>query len=62
MEGYIPNNRVDHFKDRLKEGSVYTMEQFVLSDAKKNIQNSGPSIQNEIYAAYTNDRNISSSG
>ena len=35
MERYIPNNRVEQFKDKLKEGSVYTIEQFVLSDAKK---------------------------
>ena len=35
MEGYIPNNRVEQFKDKLKEGSVYTIEQFVLCDAKK---------------------------
>ncbi|CAM0882640.1 unnamed protein product [Alopecurus aequalis] len=35
MEGCIPNNRIDQFKEQLKEGSVYTFEQFVLSDARR---------------------------
>ena len=35
MEGTIPGNRVDQFRARLKEGSVYTIEKFNLYDAKK---------------------------
>ncbi|KAM0842445.1 hypothetical protein ACQ4PT_058344 [Festuca glaucescens] len=35
MEGVIPGNRVDQFKDQLKEGSVYTIDKFDLFDPKK---------------------------
>ena len=35
MEGTIPGNRVDQFRARLKEGSVYMIEKFNLYDAKK---------------------------
>ena len=35
MEGTIPGNRVDQFRARLREGSVYTIEKFNLYDAKK---------------------------
>jgi hypothetical protein len=35
MEGYIPANIIDQFRDDLNEGSVYTVEQFLLSDAKR---------------------------
>ncbi|KAM0859116.1 hypothetical protein ACQ4PT_047401 [Festuca glaucescens] len=34
MEGYVPSNRIDQFKSQLKQGSVYTFEQFGLSDAR----------------------------
>jgi hypothetical protein len=35
MEGYIPSNVIDQFRDDLNEGSVYTVEHFLLSDAKR---------------------------
>ncbi|KAM0838466.1 hypothetical protein ACQ4PT_060966 [Festuca glaucescens] len=35
MEGLVPGNRVDQFKDQLKEGCVYTIDKFDLSDPKK---------------------------
>ncbi|KAM0879376.1 hypothetical protein ACQ4PT_034288 [Festuca glaucescens] len=35
MEGVVPGNRVDQFKDQLKEGSVYTIDKFDLYDPKK---------------------------
>ncbi|KAM0906765.1 hypothetical protein ACQ4PT_016570 [Festuca glaucescens] len=34
MEGYVPSNRIDQIKSQLKQGSVYTFEQFGLSDAR----------------------------
>ncbi|KAM0829556.1 hypothetical protein ACQ4PT_066801 [Festuca glaucescens] len=35
MEGVVLGNRVDQFKDQLKEGSVYTIDKFDLYDPKK---------------------------
>ncbi|KAM0851844.1 hypothetical protein ACQ4PT_052162 [Festuca glaucescens] len=35
MEGLVPGNRVDQFRDQLKEGSVYLIEKFDLYDPRK---------------------------
>lgn len=35
MEGLVPGNRVDQFRDQLKEGCVYTIDNFDLYDPKK---------------------------
>ncbi|KAM0911771.1 hypothetical protein ACQ4PT_013250 [Festuca glaucescens] len=35
MEGVVPGNRVDQFRDKLKEGSIYTIDKFDLYDPKK---------------------------
>ncbi|XP_051187418.1 uncharacterized protein [Lolium perenne] len=35
MEGLVPGNRVEQFRDQLKEGSVYTIARFDLYDPKK---------------------------
>ncbi|KAM0849714.1 hypothetical protein ACQ4PT_053558 [Festuca glaucescens] len=35
MEGLIPGNRIDQFKDKIKEGCVYTIDRFDLLDPKK---------------------------
>ncbi|KAM0827236.1 hypothetical protein ACQ4PT_068326 [Festuca glaucescens] len=36
MEGLVPGNRVNQFRDQLKEGFVYTIVRFDLYDPKKN--------------------------
>ena len=35
MEGLIPFKRVDQFRDKIKEGAIYSMERFNLYDAKR---------------------------
>jgi hypothetical protein len=35
MEGVVPGNRVDQFKDQLKEGSVYAIDRFDFFEPKK---------------------------
>jgi hypothetical protein len=35
MEGLVSGKRIDQFRDRLKEGYVYTIDKFDLSDPKK---------------------------
>lgn len=35
MEGCVPSNRIDQFRQHLKEGSVYTFEDFIVADARK---------------------------
>jgi hypothetical protein len=35
MEGTVPGKRVEQFRDQLKEGSIYTTENFDLYDPRK---------------------------
>jgi hypothetical protein len=34
MKGCVPTNHIDQFKARLKEGSVYTLETFIVADVR----------------------------
>ncbi|KAM0887734.1 hypothetical protein ACQ4PT_028803 [Festuca glaucescens] len=49
MEGLVPTNRVDQFKDQLKERCVYTIDRFDLYDPRKSYR----SVDNPLRIAFT---------
>jgi hypothetical protein len=46
MEGLIPSNPIDQFKEQPKEGSIYTLERFI-TDGLKKYTTAGQTIQDQ---------------